>query len=198
LSLPIEYIDSSILVSYQLGPTDRFYQTAKEIMEKDILGKQIIGLISMLTLLEVIDVIRHRITERTNKVTLDLMDEPSKNLYVRTETEKKIKEMIDILTLMESQGFIVFADFTPLDLKQIMSDVYDYSRNYFGMVRKYFNCQICHNPLEHYSYKGLGWIDLLHAFLAVGLFADGLITADKGFGHLSTDQKFSGLKITVI
>jgi hypothetical protein len=198
LSLPIKYLDSSIIVSYALGPTDRFYTHAKQIIENDILKKQTIGLVSMLTLLECIDVIRYRIAERTSKAFLDSMDENARTPYIKTECDRKIKNLINVLTQMENQGHVMFADFTPLDLKQIMTDVYDYSKAYFVMITKYLRCKICRNLFEHYTYKGLGWIDLLHAFLALELFADGVITADKSFGDILSDPRFARLQITII
>jgi predicted nucleic acid-binding protein len=195
---PLKYLDSSIIVSYQLGPTDRFYSQAKRIIEVETKQRRLTGLVSMLTLMEVIDVIRRRVTERTGRATLDALDDPSKNSCVKAESDRKIKGLIQVLTQMEEQGLVLFGDFTPLDLKNIMNDVYSYSKTYFGMVKKYFMCQVCKATFEHYSYKGLGWIDLMHAFLALGFFADGLITADRSFAHLSADSKFSSLVITVI
>jgi len=118
LTSPIEYLDSSIVVSYVLGPTDRHYADAKQIIEQDIMKKQIIGLVSMLALLEIIDVIRHRVTERTNKATLDPMDKKTRKSYIKTESDKKISDLVNVLTQMENQGYVIFADFTPLDLKK--------------------------------------------------------------------------------
>ncbi|MGA2308137.1 MAG: hypothetical protein ABSG57_01145 [Candidatus Bathyarchaeia archaeon] len=198
MTLPVKYLDSSIILSYQLGPTDRFYNDARRIIEDDIMKKKIIGLVSMLTLMEVIDVIRRRVTERTDKSKLDLLDTISQNLYLKGESDTKIKDLLQVLTQMEDQGLILFSDFTPVDLKQMMKDVYDYSKDYFGIAKKYYRCQICNGSFEHYTYKGLGWIDLVHAFLALGFFADGLITADKSFAHLSSDPKFGSIEITVI
>jgi len=79
-----------------------------------------------------------------------------------------------------------------------MGDVYDYSKKHFGMIKKYFRCRICRNFFEHYSYRGLGWIDIMHAHLALELCADGVTTADKGFKDFRSDPKFSGLSITII
>lgn len=198
MTLPIEYFDSSIIVSYALGPADRFYVKAKQIIEEDVMKKQIVGLVSMLTLLETIDVIRYRVAEKTDRATLDSMDGSMRNSYIRTESDNKIKALITVLTQMENQGYIIFSDFTPLDLKQIMNNVYDYSKAYFGMIKKYFRCRICRNPFERYSYKGLGWIDVMHAFIALELCADGFLTADKSFGHFLSEPKFAGLQITII
>jgi predicted nucleic acid-binding protein len=198
VSLPIKYLDSSVLVAYQLGPTDRYYKDAKRIIEDEITNKRLTGLISMLTLMEVIDVLRRRVTERTNKATLDPLDDASKNQYLKGESETKIKNLIQVLTQMEKQGLILFGDFTPVDLRQIMKDTYDCTRGYFGAAKKYYKCQICRSSFEHYSYRGLGWIDMLHAFLALGFFADGLITADESFADLSTDPRFSSFDITII
>jgi hypothetical protein len=100
---------------------------------------------------------------------------------------------------MEEQNLIIFADLTPLDLKKIMRDVYDYSKSYFGIAQKYTSrCRSCNASFERYSYKGLGWIDLMHAFLAIGFYVDGFITADKSFASLSNDPKFSNLQITIV
>jgi predicted nucleic acid-binding protein len=198
LTPPIRYLDSSIVVSYALGPTDYHYANAKQIIEKDIMKKRTIGLVSTLVLLEIIDVIRHRVTERTNKATMNHMDENTRKSYIKTESDKKITDLVNVLTQMENQGYVIFADFTPLDLKQIMDNVYVYSKKYFGLIRKYFRCRFCRSFFEHYSYRGLGWIDVMHAFLALELCADGFTTADKSFKDLQTDPQFSELPIAII
>lgn len=195
---PIKYLDSSVIISYQRGPSDHAYPSAKRIIEEEIGGKKAVGLVSLLTLMEIIDVIRKRITERTNKLTLENMTEQTRNFFIKSESDKQIKILINALTSMERQKLIAFADFTPLDLKKIMDNVYDYSRNYFGEIRKFSTCSICRRQHESFSYKGLGWIDIMHSFLAIGLCADELITADKSFSFLRTDSKFSSLKIVII
>lgn len=187
-----------MIISYQRGPSDPAYPAAKQIFEAEIGGKKAVGLISMLSLMEIIDVMRKRITERTNKVTLDGMDESTRNYFVKGETDKQIKILIASLTSMEKQKLIAFADFTAIDLKKVMDDVYSYSKNYFGQVRKFYQCSICRKPYESFSYKGLGWIDIMHSYLALGLCADELVTGDKSFSILRTDAKFSSLKIVII
>ncbi len=196
--LPILYLDSSVIISYQRGPSDHAYVSAKRIFEEEIGGKKAIGLVSLLALMEIVDVIRKRVTERTNKQTLNSMDDQTRAFYIKSESDKQIKILINALTSMEKQGFINFADFTPLDLKKIMDNVYNYSKNYFGEVRKFNQCSFCRRPYENFGYKGLGWIDLMHSFLAVGLCADKIITADKSFSNLRLDTKFSSLKIVII
>jgi hypothetical protein len=198
LSLPLCYLDSSVILSYQIGPADHAYADAKNVFEVDIGGGATIGVVSLLTLMEIIDVIRKRVTERSNKLLLDAMVETRRNEFIKSETEARIKTLINNLTAMEKRGLLIFADFTPLDLKQVMDDVFTFSKGYFGMVKKYYHCGICRTPHESYSYKGLGWIDLMHAFLAIGLCVDSLVTADKSFSALSTDNRFSSINIEII
>lgn len=198
MTTPIEYLDSSIIVAYILGPNDPFYKSAKNILENDIINGTTVGLISMLSLLEIIDVIRKRVTERTNRKLLDSMNEANKKSYIKAESESKISELIDTLTIMEEKGYIIFADFTAIDLKQIVNRIYSYSKAYFGNISKSYFCRICRTPFESYSYRGLGWIDLMHAYLALNLCADGFMTADKSFKDLTIDSDFSNLKFTIL
>lgn len=198
MSQSLCYLDSSVILSYQIGPADHAYADAKNVFEVDIGGGATIGVISLLTLMELGDVIRKRVTQRSNKLLLDAMIESRRNEFIKSETKTRIKALINSLTVMEKRGLVIFADFSPLDLKQIMEDVFEFSKDYFGVVRKYYNCGVCRSPHESYTYKGLGWIDLMHAFLAVELCVDSLITADKSFSTLTSDSKFNGLNIEII
>ena len=192
------YFDSSIIISYLLGSKDRFYNQVKYIFEKKIKNKEMIGLISKLTLLETIDVIKRRIVERTDKSILDEFTDEERKSYLKSIIDEKIKDFIDILTRMEHKKYIVLADFTMVDLKQIINEAYNYSLKYFGDIKRYSRCMICRNNYEHYSYKGLGWIDFTHILLAINLAADEFITADKSFKDLKNDPEFRDIEIKII
>jgi predicted nucleic acid-binding protein len=177
------YLDAGVLVAYGLGSGDVHYKGAKVVIN-GILKGNYIGVVSLLALLETMDVIRKRIVDKTPKNVLDQKSESQKREYIRQESWKKYQELIDKLTKAAKAGKILIVKHDETDVADMLTMCYDMLTNEFGDIKLYHRCLQCGRDYEHYLYKGIGPIDAMHFVLAKKVPCQIFVTTDRSFSGL--------------
>jgi predicted nucleic acid-binding protein len=183
-------LDSSVWIAYLLkdqgDKADRIIDRLKQGDEK--------ALVSTLVILEVMDVMRKRITEREN---FQGMSATAKQ-QVEAKADAKIREFMDMLTKLAKQGKVAIVD-PDIGLIQYLGKVLGVHQHDFGELLKSDYCPICRAPMSpRYRYKGPGLWDIQHAFNARECTAQEIISFDQGFDQLRGIHQFDALKITVL
>jgi len=150
-------------------------------------------IISTLVILEIIEVIRKRITEKEGYVGLT---EPAKR-RIRTKIENKTREFIDKMTKLAHTGKAILAD-PDKSVKDYLQNTLNLCFTCFGDIDHFGYCFICkrQTPMR-YRYRGLGYYDLQHAINARECSAEEIMSFDKAFYQLRNIQEFKSLKINI-
>jgi predicted nucleic acid-binding protein len=180
------YLDAGVLVAYGLKDRDRYYAKAKEVMDH-ILKGDYKGVVSVLSLLETMDVIRKRLVSKTSKDFLDRKSGQERKKYIEEESKKLYSVLVDCLTEAAKNEKILMVDFGRLAVSELLEFCNDLLVKTFGDIRFYPRCWQCDAEFEHYEYKGLGPVDAMHFNLAKKTPCDVFITTDKGFSGLDGD-----------
>jgi len=177
------YMDAGVLVAYGLGHVDVHYPNAKRIIDEITEGKYR-GVISVLSLLETMDVIRKRLVSQTPKDFLDARSDLQRKEFIRQESEKRYNALIDNLTKAAKAKKIIIVDFDGVNIAEVLTICNDLLSNNFGDIRFFNRCWLCRRRYDHYEYKGIGPVDAMHFDLAKRIHCDLFITTDKGFSGL--------------
>lgn len=197
MSLNIAYLDAGIWIAYGLGRNDPFYNSAKELLEERLGRDRFVCIVSLLSILESIDTIRRRITERLEYRFLDSLHKNACRDYIKRNTDEKIRDLVIFLTNNEREMKMIFADFERVDLNKIANETYDFEKEYFGIIRKYDTCSRCGQEFPNFSYRGLGFIDVLHLKLAINYHCNRFITTDQYYNHVIDDPEYSSLEFEI-
>ena len=184
------YLDAGVLVAYGLGRGDFHYEDARAVIN-DILQGNLKGVVSLLALLETKDVIRKRIVSKTPKNVLDTKSVDQKKEYIRQESGRRYKELIDKLTRAAKAKKILLVKHDGTDIADVLTMCDDLLTSKFGDIKLYHRCWQCRRNYEHYSYKGIGPIDAMHFDLAKRVPCEVFVTTDKGFGGLDGEIQVS-------
>lgn len=185
------YFDSSIWISYLLK--DRHYDNAKSLFYAVENDKYTV-IVSTLVLLEVIEVMRKRITQKERYKGLT----ESLKKQLKNKIDEKIREFIDKTTNLAKQGKILI-----LDPDENVSSYFQKTLNvlspYFGNIAHTSFCIFCQRTRSfQYLYKGVGHYDIEHAFNAKLCGATEVFAFDYSFEHFSQIPDFNGLSFTVL
>lgn len=199
MSLDVAYLDAGVWMAYGLGKEDYFYESSKDLFENRLGRNGLIGIVSILSVLESIDAIRRRITENTDVEFLNKVGEnvELRNEIIKSITEPKIRELASYLTSMDRDTKLIFTDFRRVDVDEIIDNTYDFEKKYFGIIRRYNRCRRCGRQYRNYSYRGLGFIDVMHLNLAISLHCNRFITTDQYFNHVREDPEYSSLEFEI-
>ena len=198
MSENLAYIESGIWIAKGIGEKDKFYLNSNIFINDNIETGKLKGIVSLISLMEAIDVIRARITSKTDRTILNGMNEKRRVEYLKGHTDEKIRILLRYLRTKEAENKILFADFTIVDLNKIYVNSFNYLRHYFGNIPFYYKCGKCWKDFPHYEYKGIGNIDVLHALLAKEYFCNLFITTDRDFRDLQGSPYFPDLQFEVI
>lgn len=182
--MALTYIETSVFVAWALD-FDPFHSRADKII-RDIDSGKIEAITSSLSVMEVVDAIRRRITERARYIG-DPASPRTNMMPVRDEIEKVVKQFLDGLTALVLQDKIVWTDpLSPmLEVFQDAVDVLLATSGAFGQTFK--NAKTC------YFYRGVGQYDVQHALIAKSFGATDLLSFDRGFFELAGLSDFSGI-----
>lgn len=184
------YFDSSIWLSYLLG--DRHQAKAAKLMERIDKGGDI-ALVSTLVMLEILEVIRKRITEAENYVGLT----ESAKRGIESKIKGKTREFIDKMTRLVGQGKAMLVD-PDESLVDYFKKTLSLFLPYLGDVERFDYCFICRRRTAvRYRYRGLGHFDIQHAINARESSANEIASFDKAFSQLHKISGFDSLKVTV-
>ena len=193
------YYDSNVWISYIMGSSDHFYSVCEPLIE-DVKQGRCIAVVSNLTIMESINVIRKRKTEKQH-----IRDNPDPSA-VEASAEERVKKCIRLVKRLAKQKKIIFIESTEYVVEQDivlgkLQTLTDYvnSEQYCNICKESYQsrdnaCPTCGAPVESkkkYKYRGLGHSDLEHAYLGLYGRASVFYTTDKGFKNLSTDPDFA-------
>jgi predicted nucleic acid-binding protein len=185
--MSLTYVEASILAAWALEKIDPKHTRADKIID-DITSGKIDAITSTLAVMEVIDSIRRRVSEKTK-----WMGDPSSvdMAPVKQEIERLINDFLDGLTALAIQKRMIWID-PESPVKKHFQDAQDVLLATFGSFHSDFkDFQNC------YAYRGVGQYDVQHALIAQSLSANELLTFDKGFRDLASNPKFSGFSFIV-
>ncbi len=200
MALDIAYMDAGIWVAYGLGGDDKHYDKAKEIVEKVVRG-ELVAIVSLLSLLETMDVIRKRTVQQISNhtiVSLDQKNDDERKKLIKKISERKYSTLYECILKAAQSGQMVLVDFKDTDVGDILIDSSRVIWEKFGNIPSFYNCSACRKPYRHYDYKGLGPIDVMHILLAKKVGCNYFYTTDHGFEHLLTDPNFASIQIKII
>lgn len=188
------YVEASVFASWMLGTRDRHYKKAEQVIDNIKSGK-LNAITSSLTVMEVIDVIRKRITQWAA-----YGGHPSvTNLApLKAEIEEIIQNFINGITAEAVQGHLILKD-PNKSIEEMYEEASKILYSCFGGFGNANDCKFCERdlPSPKYFYRGVGQYDVQHAIVARDLGASTLITFDKGFNALSSYTNFNTLKFDV-
>ena len=189
------YLDSNILLAISAGPEkecDQFRMAVNVLDE--IKNGTIIGIVSSLTLMEVITVMR--IQKGKEKHCLESMSSDEQSKFVLRESKLMYKKLLTELVKLPNLKF-------ELGRRIIMNTVLDNALSILHRIRG--KVQIYRkrheNDISHVKYtmfKGVGSNDVIHALLARDVGCDDLVIFDRDFEELDEFDEFEDLKFRVL
>lgn len=198
----VVYYDTNVWVSYMLGNNDHFYHLCKPLIE-NIEQKRCIAIVSYPVIMESIHVIRRRVAER-QPVRSDANSLESESL-----AEKRSDDFIKLVKRLAEQKKIVITRPTK-NVTAYNAAVLKKLRTLSGYVKLERQCKNCQRPYlarsssspcplcgrtgtaaRKYKYRGLGHVDVEHAYLAVYSRASTFYSTDKAFASLAYDPDFN-------
>lgn len=187
------YIDTNILISYISGPEKESNQfsKAKQIFD-DIKQGKFIGVISMLTLIEIKGVLRTILG--SDRTQLQTIPENKQADHVKTKATEIFQALISELLQLSS---IKFEKGRQTNFQLILDLANGIMDDIKGTIRFYNTCGNCNAPYKSSKHKQILAADILHALLAKDTACDSLITFDKGFNALVGNQHIDPLQIQV-
>jgi predicted nucleic acid-binding protein len=195
---PLAYIDTNVFLSYIAGPLSHpvQYPLAKEFFN-EIASHKWIGVISYLTLLEILDVLRKWRASELEAIS-KIQTDWDRTRYV-IEGAKQVYSNIIAETLATPDFRIIE---TPnVDANLLMTAAFEILTDITGVVRLYNSCSKCGYEQDHpiiSVHKSVGAADILHALIAKEAKCHKLVTFDKGFLDLINNPRLQPLWIHVL
>ncbi len=194
-----------------LGDKDDYFPLCKPLIDNLESGKKI-AVVSYTLLLEVIDTMRKKMPKRTDFSGGTREECDSKKPIVEQKIIdfiKKINEYSKARKILIIRPRETISEHQSIILKKL--------QNYFGYIRVMSVCSQCNEgfvprdsklecpkcnetfePTQKYQYKGLGYVDLEHAYLAKYGKSSTFYTSDTSFKSLSNDPDFKSIKFAII
>lgn len=187
------YFDSSIWISYFLKEEqNNRVQTVQQLIDQIEEADEVI-LVSHLVLLEVLEVIRKRITEQEPYTNLDRTRKEEIKDKVQEKTHLFIKSLSQ---LMKEHKVALISPQEPVETW--FNRTYSIFTSSFGDVSTRNYCYDCkRNIPPKYRYRGVGHYDIQHALTAKEFSARDLYTFDRGFAELKNNPEFEGINILI-
>lgn len=190
-------MDAGVWVAYGLKDADRHYPQAKAVI-REVVTRKIKGVVSLLSLLETMDVIRKRIVERTPRSILDSKGDLERRRFISQKSQEKYQFLIDRITEAVRSDQMLIVDFKGIDIGNVFTNCNDFLSSHFGDINLFKRCLTCGRDYEHYAYKGLGPIDTMHILLAREIGCNYFYTTDQSFKHLFGKPEFNSIRIEII
>ncbi len=183
-------MDSSVWIAYLLKDHgDKADKVVEKLRQSDARV-----LVSSLVILEILDVMRKRITEREKFLGINAANRQQ----IEAKVNAKIREFMDLMTKLAKQGKVSIVD-PDIGLRQYLGKTLGVHEPHFGQILKSDICPVCSAVIpSRYRYVGPGLWDIQHAFNARECTAHEIISFDHGFDQLRGIHQFDALKITVL
>lgn len=185
------YFDSSIWVSHILQEKrNNRAQTVQQLLDRIEKDEEVI-LVSHLVLLEVLEVIRKRITER--EPYTEFNDEKKKEIM--DKIQKKTNVFLRSLSQLIKEHKVALIDSQePVD-KWFKRTYSIYISSSGDISARNYPPDRGGNPALRY--RGVGHYDIQHALTAKEFSARALYTFDRGFSRLDNDRAFEGVRFLI-
>jgi predicted nucleic acid-binding protein len=185
------YFDSSLWISYILQENlDNRAQRVQQLIDQIKEDDEVI-LVSHLVLLEVLEVIRKRITQMEQYTSLD----DNKKEEIKDKIQEKTNNFIEILYRLVQEHRVALVN-SQESVDTWFKATYSIFTTSFGDISTYNSGGKGNNPLR-YRYRGVGHYDIQHALTAKEYSARGLYTFDWGFAELQGNQEFEGIQFVI-
>lgn len=203
------YHDTNVWVSYMITG-DIFHESCKPLIE-DIIDGRRAAVISLLTILESIHVIRRAVIEN-KRVPKDSASQPT----LQATAKKRVNDFIRLITSLQNSHRLIMADYDK-GIREHYSAVLNKLSRHFGdamldlhcnacgrkypVLSKASPCPDCGSPLtpnNNYRYRGLGSADIEHAYFAIYGRASTFYTTDQSFDALRKDPDFNSINFKII
>ncbi|MFA7073516.1 MAG: hypothetical protein HQP72_05830 [Methanoculleus sp.] len=148
-------------------------------------------LVSHLVLLEVLEVIRKRITQMEQYTSLD----DNKKEEIKDKIQEKTNNFIEILYRLVQEHRVALVN-SQESVDTWFKATYSIFTTSFGDISTYNSGGKGNNP-PRYRYRGVGHYDIQHALTAKEYSARGLYTFDWGFAELQGNQEFEGIQFVI-
>ena len=193
-----------------MGEKDDFFQSSKSLIA-NLENRNNVALVSNTLILETIDVLRKKLLTRIKFSGDSRMARDSKKSLVE-KTILSFTTKIDDYS--ESQKILLIEP--PMTLSEHQTVILDKFQSYFGHVgvinrcpkcrtdgiprgfNKCPNCKKTMKSIKKYKYKGLGYVDFEHAYLAKWGKASRFYTTDKAFKSLNGDPDFQSIIFKIL
>jgi predicted nucleic acid-binding protein len=185
------YFDSSLWISYILQENlDNRAQRVQQLIDQIKEDDEVI-LVSHLVLLEVLEVIRKRITQMEQYTSLD----DNKKEENKDKIQEKTNNFIEILYRLVQEHRVALVN-SQESVDTWFKATYSIFTTSFGDISTYNSGGKGNNP-PRYRYRGVGHYDIQHALTAKEYSARGLYTFDWGFAELQGNQEFEGIQFVI-
>jgi len=178
------YVDTNIWFSYVTeGNFDQQFEKSCRVIDDIIRNNNRKAIVSTLVILEMVNIIRNKIAQRTQHLTYG---DTWKTNYMKQEINKYTKAFMDKITKWDSTNKCSITDVsTPV--KDLFSETSKIQQKTFGKIGESGTCNICKGPFQSYFYKGIDHHDIQHALIAKELQVTELVTFDKGYNYIVDD-----------
>jgi predicted nucleic acid-binding protein len=185
------YFDAAIWISFILKESGR-YDHAKDELER--LNRGDTAIVSTLVMLEVISVIRQRVTQAERFVGIN---SGAKDSIIK-KVDTKINEFVGHIIQLEKQGKIKITN-PDMKIDPFFTSALTILQNHKGDLKEFNYCFICkRNILPSYKFSGLGHFDIMHALNAMECSVKELVTFDEAFNQLPAIPQFGTITPKVI
>lgn len=189
---------------------DIFHESCKPLIEDVVDGKRA-AVISLLTILESIHVIR-RVVIENKRVPKDSAS-PS---TLQATAKRRVNDFIRLITSLQNSHRLIMADYDK-GIREHYGAVLDKLSRHFGEAMLDLHCSACGRkypvpskaspcpgcgnlltPNNNYRYRGLGSADIEHAYFAIYGEASTFYTTDQSFNALRKDPDFNSIDFKII
>lgn len=205
------YYDTNVWIGYMLGEQDYYFPLCKPLIDNLESGKKV-AVVSYAVILEVIDTMRRKIPKRMEFTGGSREECGSKIPLIDAKIVEFVKK---INKYAKERKILIIKPYESVSKHQ--STILQKLRSYFGYIRVMSTCPSCKDgviprdsnvecpkcgksidPVKKYQYKGLGYVDLEHAYLAKYGNASTFYTSDTSFKSLNHDEYFKPMRFTII
>jgi len=184
-NLPLIYLEPSVWIAYLREEMSHNRFDIAEHYINEINEGRAIGVVSSLTMLEVIDVIRKRVTESHSCMRVDRVSEEKS---IRAEVNQMTRDFVDMITGLAKQNKVILDD-PDISLPDYMKNINQCRDKIEGILQISidYKCRKCGQKCNpRYNAKMIGHYDFQHAMNAALLNAMKFVTFDEAVPKLKS------------
>ena len=193
-----------------LGELDDYFPLCEPLI-KNIENKKIIAAVSHTLILEVLDTMRKKYLKELTFQGILEKNVVQKNFMLKKKCLNFIKTLDEFLTSRKVS--MIDLDYPTSEYHDLLLKKF---QNYFGYIRVMSMCPNCRSIVSRdsrkcskcgktinsikkmYRYKGLGYVDLEHAYMAKHGNVSVFYTSDTSFRSLNNDPYFRPIEFKII